>query len=225
MPLGARSSLFFSSMEPPDGWLGPEAAALSRRARMLDAITVAVGEKGYSRVTVADVVRIAGVSRTTFYEQFEGKEECFLAAYSVGCDALLGGIVEAALAQGQEATWREVLTVSIDAYLATLASDPQFARTFLIDILGAGPAAVELRRKVLDQFVAQYTILSRRAAKEDPAFGEVAEIHLRAMVGGIAELVQQHLLAHEARTLPKLGPVLVGFVAAVMRGTAVRAAV
>lgn len=185
---------------------------------MLDAITRAVAEKGYAHVTVGDVVGRAGVSRSTFYENFAGKEDCFLAAYETGCDALVGRIVAASLAAGPEAHWRDVVTAAIDAYLTTLAGDAEFARTFLIDILGAGPAAVELRRLVYEQFVAQYLVLSRRAASEEPGLGVVPEIYLRALVGGIAELVHQHLLARDARSLPELSPVLVQLVTTVIRG-------
>ena len=51
-----------------------------------------VAEKGYPATTVADVVERAGVSRRTFYEQFQDKEACFLAAYDVGLAVVLGRI-------------------------------------------------------------------------------------------------------------------------------------
>ena len=38
-----------------------------------------MAEKGYVATTVADVLRAAKVSRETFYEQFESKEDCFAA--------------------------------------------------------------------------------------------------------------------------------------------------
>ena len=219
-------SLFFRSLEPDDGWHGQkEAVPASQRARMLDAITRAVASKGYARVTVGDVVSIAGVSRRTFYEQFKDKEDCFLAAYETGTQALIGDMVAASLSMDDDASWHDVLKVAIDSYVGTLAEDPEFAKTFLVDVLGAGPEAVERRVRVYEQFVQQYVILSRRAAKEQPEIGEVPEIYLRALVGGIAELVQQHLLTRDAETLPELAPVLVQLVTAVIQGARVPAAV
>ena len=209
--MGRQDSLFFRT--PADGATGS-----SQRARMLDAVTRAVAEKGYSRVTVGDVVSVAGVSRRTFYEQFKDKEDCFLAAYATGTEALIGDMVEASLSVGDDADWREVLEAAIETYVGTLAADPEFARTFLVDVLGAGPAAVELRRKVYEQFVQQYVILARRAARQQPDLGEVPEIYLRALVGGIGELVQQHVLTRDARSLPELAPVLVQLVKAVIQG-------
>jgi AcrR family transcriptional regulator len=206
-------SLFFRALDADD-------MTASQRARMLDAITRAVADKGYSRVTVGDVVSEAGVSRRTFYEQFKDKEDCFLAAYATGTEALINDMVEASLAVGPDAHWREVLRVAIDAYVGMLAADPEFARTFLVDVLGAGPAAVELRRQVYEQFVQQYVVLARRAAKQQPEIGDVPEVYLRALVGGIGELVQQHVLTKDARTLPELAPVLVQLVTAVIQGAA-----
>jgi AcrR family transcriptional regulator len=209
-------SLFFRDVE--------DTTVASQRARMLDAIARAVADKGYARVTVGDVVAIAGVSRRTFYEQFKDKEDCFLAAYAAGTDALIKDMVEASLALGPDSHWREVLRVAIDTYVGTLAADPDFARTFLVDVLGAGPAAVELRRRVYEQFVEQYVILARQAARQQPEIGEVPEVYLRALVGGIGELVQQHVLTKGAKTLPELAPVLVQLVTAVIQGAAVPAA-
>jgi AcrR family transcriptional regulator len=214
-------SLFFRALEPAEGWIGQkEATTASQRARMLDAITRAVAHKGYARVTVGDVVSEAGVSRRTFYEQFKDKEDCFLAAYTTGTDALIKEMVEASLGVGNDADWREVLEIAIDSYVRGLAADPEFARTFLVDVLGAGHAAVELRVQVYEQFVQQYVILARRAARQDPAIGEVPEVYLRALVGGIGELVQQHLLTKDAKTLPELAPVLIQLVTAVVQGAA-----
>jgi len=212
-------SLFFRALEPDEGWRGQkEATSASQRARMLDAITHAVAEKGYSRVTVGDVVGIAGVSRRTFYEQFKDKEDCFLAAYATGTEALIREMVEASLAVSPDADWRDVLQVAIDSYVGGLAADPKFAKTFLVDVLGAGHAAVELRVKVYEQFVQQYVILARRAARQQPEIGEVSVVYLRALVGGIGELVQEHLLRKDAQSLPELAPVLVQLVTAVIQG-------
>src|SRR6266511_4356448 len=53
----------------------------SQRARIVRGLIEVVAEKGYVATTVADVIGRAGVSRTTFYQQFKDKEDCFLLAY------------------------------------------------------------------------------------------------------------------------------------------------
>src|SRR5258707_2850574 len=73
----------------------PEVVWESQRGRMLEAMALAVAEKGYAATAVADVIARAGVSRKTFYEHFANREACFLAAYDAGVEALLAAIDEA----------------------------------------------------------------------------------------------------------------------------------
>jgi AcrR family transcriptional regulator len=172
---------------------------VTQRARMLDAVVVAVAERGFAEMTVADVVARAGVSRRTFYEQFDDKLDCFLAAYQSRSDRLLGQIEAAVAAAHPDQRLRAGLT----AYLQGLADEPTFARVLTIDILGAGPRALEVRERVRARFAATY-----RGLSDD-------EDVLRGLVGGIAELVQARLLEGDADALPALVPVLERFVKAV----------
>jgi AcrR family transcriptional regulator len=191
-------SLFFRHLDRT-GQAGPRAAAsASQRARLLDAMTRAVAGKGYAKVTVADVVALAEVSRRTFYEQFTGKEECFLAAYSTGSQAVIEDI-GAAVRASDDDDWHERVRVGVDTYLATLSAEPDLARMLLVDVLGAGPRAVELRRAVREQFAALYA----------GAEGRVSEPYRRALVGAVSELVQEHILTAGAPTLNELSPTLV----------------
>ena len=202
-------SLFFRTLEPAGGWdAGRGAVAASQRARMLDAVVRAVADRGYARVTVADVVGLAGVSRRTFYEHFTDKQECFLAAYQTGVEVIIAGVL-AATAEVPDAEWREKLRVGLEAYTRVLASEPEFARTLLIDVLGAGREAVELRQRLYELFVERFHQLSLQAMEQDPAIAPVPDVFLRALVGGIGELVQQHILREGAETLEELTPVLV----------------
>ena len=93
---------------------------------MLEAIAKAVAEKGYAATTVADVIDGAGVSRRTFYEQFEGKEECFLAAFDTGIGYLLSEMSRATRGVGD---WRERMNAGVRTMLAVLAADPAFTRS------------------------------------------------------------------------------------------------
>jgi AcrR family transcriptional regulator len=172
---------------------------------MLHAITRAVSEKGYSKVTVADVVGHAGVSRRTFYEQFEDVEDCFVAAYEEATRTLLDE-VEATIRADRAESWRDRFEVAIAAYLRGLASDGDVARACLVDVLGAGPRAVDARRHVYAQFVAQMRALrhGRRDGK-----GEVPDVQFHATVGAVAELVEDHIFKRGAESLPELTPTLV----------------
>src|SRR5690349_14435014 len=73
----------------------PDEVAASQRERMLRAMSVACAEKGYKATTVSDVVAGARVSRKTFYEQFDGLEACFLAAYQACLEQLRAALADA----------------------------------------------------------------------------------------------------------------------------------
>src|SRR4051812_25703072 len=175
---------------------------------MLDAMTRAVAAKGYANVTVADVVALAGVSRRTFYEQFAGKEECFLETYAVGARAIIAEVGEA-VRRANSGDWHERVHIGMEAYTQVLAGNPDLARALLVDVLGAGPRAVELRRKVSPAFVD----LSRPAPSSDRpadvAMRQVPEPFLMALVGGISELVQEHIVDRGAESLEELNPTLI----------------
>lgn len=175
----------------------------SQRARMLAAMADAVSRKGFAATTVADVVAGAGVSRKTFYEHFRDKEECFLAAFDAGVDLLLGAIVGAQPA-GNDATWIGLMRARVRAYLETLASEPAFARTFLIEVFAAGPRALERRAEVLRRFAQLFRDLHDEARRQFPRLPPVPEPIYVAAVGAINELVSD--FAREGRTaaLPEL---------------------
>ena len=120
-----------------------------QRARVLDAMARVVAERGYAAATVADVVRAAGVSRTTFYEQFESKEDCFRAAYDSVAGRLVNAIVEES---GDIEDKRAQLAAGIDAYLGWFADHPHAAATFIVEVHTAGPEALDQRSNVLERF-------------------------------------------------------------------------
>jgi AcrR family transcriptional regulator len=186
------------------------ALGFTQRARMLDAIVWVVAEKGYPTATVADVVARAGVSRRTFYEEFDDKLDCFLAAYETGANAVLAEIEEqlGALRGADRATR---LRAGLDVYLRALADEPELARVLIVDIVGVGPEALEVRERVRMRFTGHW----RGVGLEDDTM-------LRALVGGIAELVQREILEGRTAELPKLRPSLERFAAAVLRGAGER---
>ena len=187
----------------------------SQRGRMLEAIAVAVSEKGYPATAVADVISRAGVSRKTFYEHFANKQACFLEAYDAGVHVLLDTIDEAVAAAPD---WLRAVTDGLRAYLDTLAANPAFARTFLVEILAAGPQAIERRAAVHARF-AELVAANHRAARRDlDELHAIPEHRFRACVGAIQELVTEHLTVEGADSLPSLRDALVDVQLALFQG-------
>jgi AcrR family transcriptional regulator len=185
--------------------------AESQRERLLVAMADATADKGYANIAVADVIERAGVSRRSFYEHFSNKEECFLAAYDAGVDGMLEEIAQA---EAGAAGLGEGARAGTEVYLQILADNPAFARTFLIEVLGAGPAALVRRDAVHERF-AQRMAEAHAAMSKDlvpptsPALPAPAPYIFRAAVGAIHELVIDRLLKEGAEALPALlGPIL-----------------
>jgi AcrR family transcriptional regulator len=184
---------------------------------MLAAMANAVASKGYAGTTVADVVAGGGVSRKTFYEHFRDKEECFLAAFDAGVDLLLEAIATAKPPSG-DSTWLAHMRCRVRAYLQTLASEPAFARTFLIEVFAAGPHALDRRAEVLRRFAQLFRDMHVEARRQFPDLPPVPEPVYVAAVGAINELVSEFARSGRTHELPQLEDTLVYLQVALFAG-------
>jgi AcrR family transcriptional regulator len=177
--------------------LSREQVLASQRGRILAAVAESVAEHGFARVTVADVIARAGVSRETFYEQFSDKEEAFLAALDAGADGLLA-ILGAAIALPASDPL-ERLDRMLKAYLTTLAAEPSFAKAYLIDAYGAGAEATARRIDLQQRFV---EVIARVLEVDmDDASDRFA---CEALVAAVSSLVTARIGTGRARQLPEL---------------------
>lgn len=117
-----------------------------QRARMLSAAIEAIKENGYSHLTVAQVIARAKVSRKTFYDLFEDREDCFLAVFEVTVGQLGSRVIEAY--QG-ESSWRDGMRVGVAALLSFIDEDPELARLCVVDALGGGARVLAERARVI----------------------------------------------------------------------------
>ena len=129
--------------------LDRDAVTASQRARMLRAMADAMAERGYVGTPVAEIIRRAGVSRETFYQQFGSKQDCFVAALDDVLTRLAALLREVPDEGAPLARFDRLLT----AYLGALAREPATARLFLIEIYAAGPEVMQRRMQLQQQFV------------------------------------------------------------------------
>ena len=67
-----------------------ETVAEHQRERLFKAMVEAVNERGFVATTISDLVTRAGISRRSFDEHFQNKEECLLATYDTIVEHLEG---------------------------------------------------------------------------------------------------------------------------------------
>jgi len=184
---------------PPRGRhrLPPEVIARSQRERLLDAAVGVVAEKGYAATTVGDLTKEAGVSRTTFYELFEDKEACFLAAYDNAVEAVVRRVVSA---YESAQSWPERAAAGLAELLEALAEQPGLARLALVDIGSAGPAAQRRYRATIQRL----TPLFEEGRDFAPGGRNLPANTSRMAIGGVTGLISDELLAGRAEQLPSL---------------------
>ena len=183
----------------------------SQRRRMLDAVAESVADKGYATTTVGDVVSAAGVSRKTFYEHFDDKEECFLAAFDSGVDTLLQAIADT---PPESNDWRQRMRARVRAYLVTLSENPAFARTFMIEVFGAGSRAIERRAEVHERFGQLMRDLHEETRRRFTRLPPVTDDIWVAAVGAANELVTRWVGEGRLEELPELEDTVVHVYAA-----------
>jgi AcrR family transcriptional regulator len=125
---------------------GSEVAAI-QRSRMLAALIEVAGERGAAGVTVTQVVARSGVSRRTFYELFEDREECFLAAFDLAVERAAERVLPPFRAAGP---WSGRIREALRALLEFLEDEPGMGRLLLVDALAAGPAALARRTAIVE---------------------------------------------------------------------------
>lgn len=185
-----------------------EVVLVSQRERLIEAIVAVVGQRGYAAATVADVIRAARVSRTTFYEQFTDKEDAFLAAYEQRTSRHLGRVVRATAQQPAMAC----LQLGVRAWLDALAEDPAYARVAVVEVAAAGERAATARAAVLRRYAHLLSTWHGRVRAEQPTVPAVPEELFAAAVGGSVDLVAARIRAGGVEGLQSLAPVLVTLV-------------
>src|SRR4051794_13701891 len=129
-----------------------EQVQTSQRERLLDAVLDVVGEQGYAGATVADITTSAGVSRTTFYEQFRNKQDAFLAAYDQFGERFISELA----AIPARATPVEVLTAAAERLVDWGRRRPLACRAFLVEIHAVGDEGLEHRDRVMNLAVERF---------------------------------------------------------------------
>lgn len=183
-----------------------------QRARIVSAMVEVAAEDGFLGAAVGRVVSRAGVSRRTFYELFESREDCFLAAFDWGVQQASAQMAEA---YSRARAWRDGVRAGLLSLLVFLDSEPQLARVCVVEALGAGTLVLQRRAAVLQELADALRAgvpRGRGGASEPPLLtaetvvgGAFSVIHTRLLLddGPLSELLGQ-LMA--LILLPYMGP-------------------
>lgn len=181
----------------------------NQRLRIVAAMVQALPQHGFHGVTIRHLTREAGVSRAAFYEQFENKEECFLATYELAVQWLCGRVVQAAAAEEE---WPARVRAGVTTAVDLLAANPDLAHLIALEADQAGPVARERQQAGIGRLAE-----ALRAGR--PADADVPSNLEELLIGGALSLIAryvdtgrtEHLPATAAKLiqcllLPYLGP-------------------
>lgn len=173
-----------------------------QRQRLLTGAARALAKRGYSELTVEHVLTEAGVSRTTFYENFDNKRECVLVAHEEAFERFATELFRAC---AREVDWPEKVAAAMRAAIAFVVADPEEAQLLIVDVVAADPTLVARTLASNDYLVG----LLRNGREQSPEVAALPELTERALVGAAASVIGSRLLSHQADRLPALEPELV----------------
>ena len=159
-----------------------------QRSRILAAMVEECGMRGAANVTVAHIVARAGVSRRTFYELFDDREDCFIGAFDDGAARAARHALDG---YDPYARWVERLRAALTGLLTFLDAERGMGQLLIVGSLGAGADALERRRDVL----------ARLMALVDEGRGEtkteLPPLAAEGVVGGVLSVLHARLLSPE----------------------------
>jgi AcrR family transcriptional regulator len=176
-----------------------------QRSRLLAGALGAIEELGYPRVTVAHIASRARVSRRTFYELFDDREDCLLAALESVVETIRDELARTELAG---LSWRERVRTGLWTILSFFEREPVLARVCVVQALRGGPRVLERRERVLMELA--------RAVDEgrcESARGvECPAVTAEGLVGAAFSIVYGRLLRGESEPLTGLLGELMGLI-------------
>jgi AcrR family transcriptional regulator len=185
---GGSTVPLYRKLRPRPNGPPREQIVTNQRTRLCGAIIEAAAVDGYMDTSVAQVCRLAGVSKRTFYEQFENKQACFLASYE-----RVQGCAHARMAAAQESapSWEQGLHAGLGTLVQGLAEQPHAAKLALVELDAVGPAALFARQEVRSAFERSIAASFDRAAHRTPLPPALA----KGIVCGIERTLRRRVVA------------------------------
>jgi AcrR family transcriptional regulator len=174
-----------------------------QRARILDAVVAVVAERGAAGTSVGLAIARAGVSSRTFYEYFDGLDECLVAVMERGLEQVAS---LAARAFTGERAWQDGMRAALAAVLSFFDSEPELARVLIVETPAASPVVRERRERVNEAF---------RELVVEQIQGEVSHpsaLAPEALFASVLGVVHARMTARESRPLIELLGPLMGIV-------------
>ncbi len=178
-----------------------------QRRRLSDAAAAVFARVGYADATAEAIAREAGMSKATFYEHFANKEDCILSLFDRAMERLIGAMQGVRQSQSELAP-EDRYRHTVSALLGVVVEYPDYAHTLLIEIVGAGPRAMERRDNVFAAIAAYIDARNADDAEAGLAHRLASPHDALAIVGATAELASRQIRTQDPADIADLEPVI-----------------
>jgi AcrR family transcriptional regulator len=182
-----------------------EVVVENQRRRLIAGLARALAEYGYTALTVKHVIEAAGVSRATFYANFDNKRDCVLVAHRDVFERLVRLLLRAC---AEEREWGAKVRAAIAALFAFAVEAPEEARLLTLDAVAMDLA---IARQVIDSN-AHLAALLRDGRRRTPLGRALPDLTEEALIGAVSAIVGGRLLDGGAEDLRELEPEIVQLV-------------
>ncbi len=194
-PVPQQSGPLLPKLSPARGRLTPQLIARNQRGRLQWAMVEAVAQHGFAGVTLRELVGLAGVSKTTFYEHFDSKQDCFLETYDEIVSRVTTRVGEAYREPGD---FHARLVRALSTFMELVVEEPAAASFGVVESLTLGSAGVAHR----EQSSRAFELMIQQSFEHSPSEEEVLPITVRAIAAGIRGVVYRRLRAGSCEDLP-----------------------
>lgn len=163
-----------------------EERAEAYRRRLLDGLAATIRAKGFRDASVADVVREARTSRSTFYEQFADLSEAYIALMKQENRRI---VAATAAAVDPDAEWRVQVAQAVTAWSDAGLREPALVRSWIRELGGLGEAGRDLQRELLESFVELVHVLMDTPQARAAGITVPPRPMLVVLLGGLRELL------------------------------------
>lgn len=132
--------------KPPKRLLPDRPHPPTQRDRILDAVIELMADASYGGVTISAIANRAAISLTTFYNEFDGKEEATLAALRYATARVYEGV---APAYRDAPDWPHAIGAAMHAFFEVLSFEPPFAHFGGVNVYSGSHLVLELRDQLL----------------------------------------------------------------------------
>lgn len=198
-PWGDAAELSAKKLRPGRGMAREEVDRIQRE-RLFAALVASIAERGYEATTITSLLKDAGVSSASFYEQFADLQECLVAAI----EDLAGPALETVEAGLEGPGDRNMAKQAFETLFKQIAAQPAAAKMCFVDVYAAGPAGVALVDRTIDAF----EVVVKQMLDQIPGYEDMPSEILRALIGGVQKVIHKRLYRGQEEQLLEVAPEL-----------------